>query len=70
MIVIKSGSGRDPDETADIHDLISDVVSDPEPWLDPPNDRLGGKKPKDLIGTDKEVHLRDLARAIKYGMPT
>jgi len=61
---------RDPDETADMRNLILKVIPDPEQWMDTPHYLLGGNKPKDLIGTDKEEPLRDLVRAIKIGMPS
>ena len=60
----------DPDEKSDLKTLISEVVAQPDQWMDTPNDQLGGKKPRDLIGTDCEERLRELARAIKIGMPT
>jgi Protein of unknown function (DUF2384) len=59
---------RDPDETADINELISTIVPDAERWIDTPNAHFGGMKPKELIGTDKEKHLRNLVRAVKTGM--
>jgi Protein of unknown function (DUF2384) len=59
---------RDPDETADITGLILRVVPDGERWMDTPNAHFEGLKPKDLIGTDKEKHLRNLVRAVKTGM--
>lgn len=59
-----------PDEKADIRQEIADLITEPDKWLDHPNDQLGGQKPKDLIGTELEQHLRDLLRAIRYGMFT
>jgi uncharacterized protein (DUF2384 family) len=59
-----------PDEAADIQKDIATLIADPSQWLDTPHARLGGAKPKDLIGTDREQFLRDLLRSIKYGMPT
>lgn len=61
---------RDPDLDSDLKALISEVVDNPQQWLDTPNDQLGGKRPRDLIGTAREGVLRELARAIKIGMPT
>jgi len=57
-----------PDETPDIYKEVGQIVQDPDHWLDMPNDQLGGRKPKELIGTDQEQHLRDLLRAIRHGM--
>jgi hypothetical protein len=59
----------DPDVDSDLTALISEVVDKPDQWLDTPNDQLGGKKPRDLIGTKREGVLRELVRAIKIGMP-
>jgi hypothetical protein len=63
-------NGLFPEEKADIREEAATLVADVEAWLNTPNDRLGGLKPNDLIGTEQEQHLRDLLRAIKYGMPT
>lgn len=68
--MISFGYQRDPDELADLKDLISEVVDKPDDWMDHPNDQLGGDKPNDLIGTDREGLLRELIRAIKVGMPS
>ena len=59
---------EDPDQFVDIKDLIAEVIDNPEEWLDRPHPLLGLAKPRDLIGTDREASLRDLARAIKYGV--
>jgi hypothetical protein len=59
-----------PGEDPDIRKEVADLVADPSEWLSTPNTRLGGMKPEDLIGTDREQLLRDLLRAVKYGMPT
>lgn len=63
-------NGLLPDEDADIRKEVKALVANPSMWLAAPNDQLGGQKPRDLIGTDREQLLRDLLRAIKYGMPT
>jgi hypothetical protein len=60
--------GRDPDETADLERLISEVVPDAETWKQTPNPVLGGKRPIDLLHTPQEQVLRDLLRAAKHGM--
>jgi hypothetical protein len=59
-------NGLLPDEKADIRQETAALIAEPDRWLDTPNDQLGGQKPKDLIGTERE----QLLRAIKYGMPT
>lgn len=60
----------DPDETCDIRDLIDEVIPHPRAWVDTPHELLGGSRPNDLIGTDGEIHVRQLTRSIKHGMPT
>jgi Protein of unknown function (DUF2384) len=62
-------SRRDPDEKSDLRKLIDEVIDEPEQWLNAPNDQLGGEKPVDLLGSDRESLLRQLVRAIKIGMP-
>ena len=59
-----------PGERKDIRKEITALIDEPNKWLKTPNDQLGGERPKDLIGTEREQLLRDLLRAIKYGMPT
>jgi uncharacterized protein (DUF2384 family) len=58
------------DEHPDIIEELKKFTDDLEPWLDTPNERLMGRKPRDLIGTDQEIHLRNLLRRIKHGIPT
>jgi uncharacterized protein (DUF2384 family) len=43
---------------------------DLEKWLDTPNSRLGGRKPKDMLGTPDQQHVVDLIEAVKYGLMT
>lgn len=59
-----------PGEKADIRKEAASLIADADRWLDTPNARLGGEKPNDLIGTDREWILRSLLRAFKYGIPT
>jgi hypothetical protein len=61
---------RTPDPDTNLLDLIREIVADPQVWMDTPNDQLGGQRPRDLIGTDQEERLWDLARAVKFGMPS
>ncbi len=56
------------DEEVDLKKEIGKIVKDPDRWMKTPHDLLGGQKPLDLIGTDKEQQLRDLIRSIKHGM--
>jgi uncharacterized protein (DUF2384 family) len=59
-----------PGEKKDIRKEIEALIAQPDKWLKTPNDQLGGERPRDLIGTEREQLLRDLLRAIKYGIPT
>jgi hypothetical protein len=38
-------------------------------WLDSPNPRFGGRKPRELVGTEDEFSLREMLRAVRYGGP-
>jgi hypothetical protein len=58
------------DESPNILDDISKVFPDPEAWLDAPNSSLGGEKPRDLIGTEREPEVRYLLRGIQDGITT
>jgi len=59
-----------PGEEEDIEEEIKALIRKPNTWKHTPNDQLGGATPWDLIGTDREQLLRDLLRAIRYGIPT
>lgn len=50
-----------------VEDLASELIDQPEKWLDTENDQLSGEKPRNLIGTPKEFALRNLLEAIKHG---
>jgi hypothetical protein len=65
-----NANGLLPGEHSDIRQEIAAVIPDSERWLDTPNDRLGGAKPDDLIGTYREQFIRDMIRAYKLGIPT
>jgi uncharacterized protein (DUF2384 family) len=58
-----------PGEKEDIRQEAATLVAEPEKWLDNPHPLLGGQRPNDLIGTDQELHLRNLLRRIKFGIP-
>ncbi len=58
------------DESPNIIDDIRKVFPAPEAWLDAPNAALGGEKPGDLIGTDREWEVRYLLRGIEDGITT
>jgi hypothetical protein len=58
------------DESPDIIDDVRKVFPDAEAWLNAPNDALGGAKPRNLIGTDREPEVRYLLRGIEDGITT
>ena len=68
-IATSAANGLFPDEESDIQKEVEHLIAEPGKWLNAPNSQLGGAKPKDLIGSNREQILRDLLRAIKYGMP-
>lgn len=43
---------------------------DLQSWLDAPNDRLGARRPSDLLGTPDQQHVVDMVEAFKYGIFT
>jgi uncharacterized protein (DUF2384 family) len=55
-------------EIPDLEQAARKVLDDhADPWLDTENEWLGGRKPRELIGTDREELVRDLLRAIESG---
>jgi len=58
------------DESSDVVDDARAIFADADGWLDTPNVLLGGCKPRELLGTDQEPHVRDLLRGIRYGITT
>ena len=63
----ESANGLLPGEHADILKDVHIQIPDADVWLDTPNERFDLKKPRDVIGTDREWILRDILRAVKYG---
>lgn len=57
-----------PGEEQDIRAEIASVIANGREWLNQPNELLGGRAPKDLIGTPDEHRLRDLTRAAKHSL--
>jgi uncharacterized protein (DUF2384 family) len=55
-----------------LEDDLRQIFGDPEPWLQMPNEHLGGKRPTDVIdsGDEGRERVRDLLEAIKLGLPT
>jgi hypothetical protein len=68
MSTARQRQSRDDEETRPILDLIDEVIPKPRDWLQTPNENLGGARPVELIGTDREEILRNLTRTIKHGM--
>ena len=59
-----------PDEAPDVREEAKRIVADPDLWLVSPHEFLGGCSPKELLEQGKEQPVRDLLRAIKYGVMT
>ncbi len=59
-----------PDEPEDIREDVRGVIRDAQTWLETPNDKLGGRRPEELIGTDQEIEVRNMLRSVKMGMFT
>lgn len=51
-----------------IEELLVAFFPDPAAWLAAPNDHFGGRKPGDLLGTDEEVKVYHLLRAVDMGL--
>jgi uncharacterized protein (DUF2384 family) len=51
-----------------LNEEVKRIFADPEQWLDTPNDRLGGNRPRELIRAGQGQRVRDLLQAIKHGM--
>jgi hypothetical protein len=56
------------DESPDILVDVAVVVPNWDHWLDAPNTRFGLATPRSLIGTEREIRLREVLRSIKYGL--
>lgn len=55
---------RLPDESS-IEQGAADIFENPDPWLDAEHPMLGGKSPRDCIGTANEQTVWDLLRTIR-----
>ena len=50
---------------------IAEIVQDPDLWLDTPNERFGGQRPRTLLESEKgRAILHDVVQAVKHGMVT
>jgi len=58
------------DESTDVVADVHKIIPNANEWLDEPNTNLWFEKPRDLIGTDRERHLRYLLRGIRNGITT
>lgn len=47
---------------------IAACFSQPEQWIDLPNAWLGGRTPRELLGTQDEQLVLDLIEGIKHGV--
>jgi hypothetical protein len=56
------------DELPDIVEELKKIFDDPQAWLDTPHEWFWGRKPRELIGTEDESHLRDWIRMVKQGV--
>ena len=54
MSTARQRGSKDNEETCPILDLIDEVIPKPRDWIQVPNENLGGARPLDFIGTDKE----------------
>lgn len=59
-----------PDETPDIFEEVKRLIAEPHLWLDTPHELLGGKTPNEVMEEGGTQRVRDLLRAIKYGVMT
>jgi hypothetical protein len=57
-----------PHESPDILVDVRAIIPDAELWLDTPNTVFMGDAPRSLIGTDREIRLRDVLRATMFGL--
>jgi hypothetical protein len=57
-----------PDELPDLREEVKRLVADPELWLDTPHELLGGRTSNEVIAQGDRQRVRDLLRAIKYGV--
>jgi hypothetical protein len=56
------------DESPDILEEVRSTIPDADRWLSTPNTRLWFEKPRDVIGTPREVYVRYLLRGIRNGI--
>jgi uncharacterized protein (DUF2384 family) len=52
----------------ELEKLLSDVIENPENWLSTPTLQFGGRRPRDLIGTEEESKIFDILNAVEQGL--
>ncbi len=57
-----------PGESPDILVDVTKLIPNAQQWLDSPNSNFALRTPRSLIGTEQEGFLRELLRALKYGL--
>ncbi len=72
MLEHAAGSIRDEFDaqapSSDLTKLLIELVEQPDAWLSTPSTHFGGRKPRDLVGTDEERKLIDLLQAVDQGL--
>jgi len=66
-----TATAEDVDQRArstDLDKLLIELVDNPAAWLSAPSVHFGGRKPRDLVGTDEEYKLVDLLQAVDQGL--
>ena len=60
-----------PEERDPLLAEIEEVVQHSDVWLDSPNTRLGGMRPRDLLNTEEGRDiLHSIMQSVKYGLFT
>jgi Protein of unknown function (DUF2384) len=54
--------------SANLADLLSTVLEQPDKWMATPNYQFGGRRPSELIGTAEETKIFDLLNAVDQGL--
>ena len=57
-----------PARSAELEELLDEVVMHPEAWMATPNVQFGGRRPNDLVNTKEEINIISILTAVKYGM--
>jgi hypothetical protein len=57
-----------PVRSSELDALLMAVVEYPEGWMATPSAQFGGRRPIDLVGTEEEVKIFDILRAVDQGL--